>query len=344
MRTVQPRSLNLNQENWEAIERFAQAFAQYKPALWDFYQTEGNFVPAFGWRERRDALKQQPDHQPALLPVHASDLAVKEAEETELKDWASLAEQIEVSGRDGTEEQKHYANWLLYDAQRFSALILGRAPIHERIHLTLEERKQAQSYLRRRARRSMKDRPRVRLARSFVRDHSLSNGFETVGGQGGSIRSLERGNRMQIPLAGAGESSGNIRVVLAPEGRRIEPRLTREIKVAEAESEEVMALDVGITEVFADDQGNLSGQQMGAVLKAASRKLDETGRQRNKLHALRKKSQRQGKKKKARNIRKSNLGSQGLRARNRRAKITIENELNRAISEALKQRQPKVIV
>src|SRR5262249_30270167 len=83
---------------------------------------------------------------------------------------------------------------------------------------------------------------------------------------------------------------------------------------------------------------------MGAVLKAATRKLDETGRKRNKLHALRKKSQRQGKTKKARNIRKSNLGSQGLRARNRRAKITIENELNRAISEALKQRQPKVIV
>src|SRR5262249_17762442 len=82
---------------------------------------------------------------------------------------------------------------------------------------------------------------------------------------------------------------------------------------------------------------------MGAVLKAASRKLDETGRKRNKLHALRKKYQRQGKKK-ARNIREYNLGSQGLRARNRRAKITIENELNRALSEALRKRQPKVIV
>src|SRR5262249_56603890 len=154
----------------------------------------------------------------------------------------------------------------------------------------------------------MKDRPRVRVARSFVRDHSLSNGFETVGGQGGSIRSLERGNRIQIPLAGAGESSGNIRVVLAPESRRIELRLTRELKVAEAQSEEVMALDVGITEVFADDAGNLYGEKMGAVLKEATRKLDEKGRKRNKLHALRKNYLRQGKKKKARNILKYNLG------------------------------------
>src|SRR5262249_20543283 len=166
MRTVQPRSLNLNQGKWEAIERFAQAFAQDKPAHLDFYQTKGNFAEAVGWRERRDAVKESDHHQKTPLPVHASDLAVKEAYETELKDWASLAEQIEVSGRDGTEEQKHYANWLLYDAQRFSALILGRAPIHERRHLTLEQRKQAQSNLRRRVRGRMKERPLGRLHRS----------------------------------------------------------------------------------------------------------------------------------------------------------------------------------
>src|SRR5262249_17516421 len=192
--------------------------------------------------------------------------------------------------------------------QRFSALILGRAPINERINLTREERKQAQSYLRRRARRIMKDRPRVRVARSFVLDNSLYKVFETAGGQGVSISSLERGNRIHIPLEGEGEIRGNIRVVLAPESRRIELHLTFEVKVAEAESEEVMALDVGITEVFADDEGNLYGQQMGAVLKEASRKLDDKGRKRNKLHALRKKYQRQGKKK-ARNVRKDNLGS-----------------------------------
>jgi len=343
MRTVKRRSLKLNKGKWEAIERIAQAFAQDKQAHLNFYQRSGNFAEAVGWRERRDALKQQPDHQQALLPVHASDLAVKEAYETELKYWASIAEQIEVSGRNWTDEQKHCANWLLYDAQRFSALILGRAPINERINLTREERKQAQSYLRRRARRIMKDRPRVRVARSFVLDNSLYKVFETAGGQGVSISSLERGNRIHIPLEGEGEIRGNIRVVLAPESRRIELHLTFEVKVAEAESEEVMALDVGITEVFADDEGNLYGQQMGAVLKEASRKLDDKGRKRNKLHALRKKYQRQGKKK-ARNIRKYNLGSKALRERKGWAKITIENQINRAISEALKNRQPKVIV
>jgi hypothetical protein len=152
MRTVKRRSLKLNKGKWEAIERLAQAFAQDKQAHLDFYQMNGNFAQAAGWRERRDAVKESDHHQKTPLPVHASDLAVKEAYETELKYWANIAEQIEVSGRDWTDGQKHYANWLLYDAQRFSALIEGRAPTNERISLTLEERKQVQSYLRRRAR------------------------------------------------------------------------------------------------------------------------------------------------------------------------------------------------
>jgi IS605 OrfB family transposase len=344
MRTVKRRSLKLNKGKWEAIERIAQAFAQDKQAHLDFYQAGGNFAVASGWRERRDALKESDHRQKTPLPVHASDLAIKEAYETELKYWANIAERIEVSGRDWRDEQKHYANWLLYDAQRFSALILGRAPINERISLTMEERKQVQNYLRRRARRVMKKRPRVKIARSFVLDNTLYKVVETLGGQGVSISSLERGRPVRIPLEGEGSIAGNIRVVLLPESRRIELHINFEIKVGEARTEEVMALDVGITEVFADDEGNLYGEKMGGVLKEATRKLDDKGRKRNKLHALRKKYLRQGKKKKSRNISKYNLGGKALSERKRQAKVTIENEINRAIAEALRKRPPKVIV
>jgi putative transposase len=344
MRTVKRRSLKLNKAKWEAIERIAEAFALDKQAHLDFYQTSGNFAVASGWRERRDAVKESDHHQKTPLPVHASDLAIKEAYETEMKYWAKIAEQIEVWGRDWRDEQKHYANWLLCDPQRLSALIEGRAPNNERISLTMEERKQAQNYLRRRARRVMKKRPRVKIARSFALDNTLYKVVERPGGQGVSISSLERGRPVRIPLEGEGSIAGNIRMVLLPESRRIELHISFEIKAAKAQTEEVMALDVGITEVFADDEGNLYGEKMGGVLKEATRKLDDKGRKRNKLHSLRKKYQRQGKKKKSRNIRKYNLGSKALRERKRRAKVTIENQINRAIAEALRKRQPKVIV
>ena len=168
MRTIKRLSLKLNKGKWEAVSEMAQAFAADKQLHLDFYQTGGNFAAASGWRERRDAVKQSDHHQSTLLPVHASDLAIKEAFDTELKYWASIAEKIDVRDRKWTNEQKHYANWLLFDGQRFSTLIEGRAPINQKINLTLQERKQVQNHLRRRAREIMKDRPRVRMARSFV--------------------------------------------------------------------------------------------------------------------------------------------------------------------------------
>jgi hypothetical protein len=70
--------------------------------------------------------------------------------------------------RQWTPEQTHYAFWLLSDEHRFSHLILDRAPINEKISLAVRERKQVQNYLRRRARRIMKARPRVKIARSFL--------------------------------------------------------------------------------------------------------------------------------------------------------------------------------
>jgi len=72
----------------------------------------------------------------------------------------------------------------LKDEHRFSHLILGRAPINEKISLSVRERKQVQNYLRRRARRIMKTRPSVKIARSFVLDSTLYVVVQTLSGQG----------------------------------------------------------------------------------------------------------------------------------------------------------------
>src|SRR5262249_36500208 len=54
--------------------------------------------------------------------------------------------------------------------------------------------------------------------------------------------------------------------------------------------------DAGLTEVFVDDEGNHYGKELGDTLKKASSRLNEKGKKRNKLHALAKKHDRQGKK------------------------------------------------
>src|SRR5262245_16841250 len=190
----------------------------------------------------------------------------------------------------------------------------------------------------------MKARPRVKIARSFALDSTLYAVARTLGGQGLAISSLEKGKRIFIPLKGEGEISGNIRIVLDPESRKVDAHVSSEVKVRVNDSEKVIAADAGLTEVFVDDEGNHYGKELGDTLKRASGRLNEKGKKRNKLQALAKKYDEQGKKLKARNIRRRNLGHKKSQESKRRAKITITNQINRAINELIKRREPKVIV
>jgi putative transposase len=346
VRTIKRESVKLNQAKFKALERIALAFADDKQVHLDFYQNDLTFSEAKSYRLRRNELKTTNHHSSTPLSVHASDLAVKEAFETEKKYWATIAADIysRIGSRGWTEEQKHYAFWLLHDEHRFSLLILDRAPINEKIGLTILERKQVQNYLRRRARRIIKARPQVKIARSFVLDSTLYSVIDDVSGQGISISSLEKGKRIFIPLTGEGRISGNIRIVLVPESRQVEAHVSFEINVPINMSENVVAGDVGLTEVLVDDEGNHYGKELGDTLKKASGRLNEKGKRRNKLHALAKKYDQQGKKAKARNIRRRNLGDKKSQELKRRTKVTITNQINRAINEMIKTRQPKIIV
>ena len=344
MRTVKRKSVELNGGKWRAVERLAAEFACDKQRQLEHYQEGMNFAAADGWRERRDDLKLSDYHRRIALPVHMSDLAVKDAFETEEKYWAAIAKEIDVSGREWNTAQKGYGRWLLSEPQRFSQLILGHAPISEQFELRVSERKQVQNYLRRRARKLIGRRPQVRLARSFVLDETLYRVFETETGEWVAISCLARGQRLVIPLKGRGEIKGNLRVVLVPEKRSVELHLPFEVKARKAAGEEVVALDVGVTEVFADDAGNIYGEGMGAALKEASGALNEKGKKRNKLQALEKKYRRQGKAAKAHKLGRYNLGRKKQKARQQRIRARIANEVNRSFNQVIEERKPAVIV
>ena len=346
MRTVRRESLKLNQAKFDALEGIARAFASDKQGRLDFYQRDLNFSEARSYRLRRNELKTTDHHASTPLCVHASDLALKDAFETEVKYWAAIVSEIHprIASRVWTDEQKHYAYWLLADERRFSRLIVDRAPINEKITLAVRGRKQVQNYLRRRARRVIKARPRAKIARSFALDSTLYGVVRTLSGQGLTISSLEKGKRIFIPLQGEGEISGNIRIVLDPESRKVEAHVSSEVKIPVNASEKIIAADVGLTEVLVDDEGNHYGKELGDTLKKASVRLNEKGKKRNKLQALARKYDKQGKKLKARNIRRRNLGHKKSQESKRRTKITITNQINRAINEMIKRREPKVIV
>jgi hypothetical protein len=109
MRTVRRESLKLNQSKFDALERIARAFASDKQAHLDFYQHHLNFSEAHSYRLRRNELKTTDHHASTPLPVHASDLAVKEAFETEVKYWAAVAAELHprIALRQWIDEQKN---------------------------------------------------------------------------------------------------------------------------------------------------------------------------------------------------------------------------------------------
>jgi len=102
----------------------------------------------------------------------------------------------------------------------------------------------------------------------------------------------------------------------------------------------VIALDAGITEVFTDEQGNAFEPTFGKTLTAISNQLNKTGKARNKANALRKTSS----KFKAQRIAKFNLGKKKLHERKQKAKIRIEQQINHAIRQVVKERKPSILV
>jgi transposase, IS605 OrfB family, central region len=348
MRTVKRISHQLNRAKFSALQEVAEVFAKEKQAQLEYFQKGSTFACYTSPRQRRDELKSDPEKPD--MPAHLRDCAIKDAFETELKYWAALAAEIRsgIGGRSWTEEQKHYAYWLLKVPYYLCAVITGRAPINEKIQLTLEQRKQVQNYLRRSVRRIKGDRPRVKIVRSFLLDPSLYSVVDAlshdVGGQGISIVSLQSGKRIRVPLKGEGEIGGNIRIVLVPQTEQIEVHTTFELEHVQSPEGGPIALDVGVTEVLTDEDGNEYGQELNETLKDASVQLLDKGRKRNKLHALEKRYKAQGKHKKAAKIRKYNLGEKRAYGRNRKLKATISRIINTAINEVIEKRKPTKLI
>lgn len=349
MRTVKRISRPLNKAKWSAVQAVAEVFAKEKQAQLEYFQIGSNFSRYTSPRQRRDELKADPN-KPSM-PVHLRDCAIKDAFECELKYWAALASEIRsaIAGRSWTEDQKHYAYWLLKVPQYLAQTITSnRAPVNEKIELPRDAFRQVLNYLRRRARRIQGEGPRVKIVRSFLLDPSLytmsSPLKDDVSGQGISIVSLKSGERTRIPLKGEGEISGNIRVVLFPETQTVEIHTTFEMPVIMNQSGPTVALDVGITEVFTDDEGNEYGCELKDALIDASTALLKKGKRRNKLHALAKKYDRQGKTKKANKIRSYNLGEKRLNERSRKIKSNTSRIINTSINQMIAKRLPGKIV
>lgn len=346
MRTIRRVSRRLNGTKWAALVELAGRYAGEKDDHLRAFNADGYFART-SWRERRDALLRSGYASPHRLQGRMWKMALKDAFETAGKQWSALAADLRSRIRqknEWSEVQRHYAFWLLRIPQRVAGMSVGRAPVPAHFAVGVGEQRQVRNYLRRVMRRVRGRRPRVAGARSLSLDANMYTVFQEGGTQYIKVMGLTPGQRLTIPLTGDTPIRGNVRLVLDEAERRIEVHYPTEMKPASPLTGEPCGLDAGVTEVFTDEEGRRYGTGFGALLARESDRLKEKGVRRNRLHQVEKQARAQGDRRKARRLRRRNLGRRKLQRQNRLARTELARQVNTAVNQVLRERQPAVIV
>lgn len=146
------------------------------------------------------------------------------------------------------------------------------------------------------------------------------------------VMSLTKFKRLSIPLTTKYRPKGNFKIILK-EDNRCEFRVNFKYQtkdITEQKPYEAIGVDKGYTEVFTDSTGERHGNDFGKLLTKKSDFLKEKYKNRNKLYAIMKKANEKGDKKKAKNIKRNNLGNKKLNRQKEKANIELKEIIYKA--------------
>ena len=361
MRTLRRVSLPLNQTKWDALREMARCFRAEKNAHLPHYHQDAPFATEASERTHRDKLVAAHYTNPNGLQGRMWKLAQKDAYETVEKQWAALREELTPLIQRHTawsNAARHYAQWLIFTPQRMATLVSARAPVPTQFTVTLSEQRPVRNYLRRVIRRKRGSRPVARKARSIPFDAEMYKVFAQGERQYIALMSQTPGQRIVLPLTGNTPITGTIQVVLDFHRHRVQVHYTAEIKLPapREQTETVVPLDGGVSEVFTDEAGTRYGPEFGQVIARASDEMHAKGKKRNKLYQL---GQRRVKPTdaqsldpsyvppltpKAKRVRKFNLGRQKQRTHQCRQHEELARQINTAINQLVAKRKPALVV
>lgn len=152
---------------------------------------------------------------------------------------------------------------------------------------------------------------------------------------------LSKGKRLVIPLMGKQKIEGNLTIVVNKDDFEI--HLSQELKEVHSSKGLVEAVDFGYSEVMTDTEGNRYGKQLGTILTKQVQQRHKKMQKRHRIHAHEKKL-RKAKAAKAVRIRKYNLGYKKLNNSTKKAQASCEREINTAINEIIKEKNPSLLI
>lgn len=347
MRTVKRLAEPLNAGKLAALEAVRSAYAEEKQHWLDEFAKVGNRTRIKRHRQVRDEAIQTEYTPATALPARLWKLALVEAAETMDKYWQAIF--VDVRSRAGknksfSEDQRHYTNSILKHYESFFQALSGTLPAFRK-SLTDAQKHQVVRWLKRSVNTLKGKYPGVRHQRSVALDSDCYSVFEQSGRQYLKVMTLDRGQRVVIPLKGNAAISGNIRLVMARQG--VEVHVTHGLRPDRIDTGILEAVDFGYTEAVTDTDGNAYGERLGSILTTASNDRNQTGKSRNKLRALSGKyaaSSNPKHRKKASNLKRCNLGKQKWQKREDKARAAIACQINEGLNKLIHEKQPSVLI
>lgn len=338
MRTVKRSTLPLNVKKQVALDALCQAYAREKQywlqrfQAWDFQAHLGRS------RTIRDQMVKQRYRSSSGLQARHWKLALTDAAETWDKYWQAIFVKIRpiiARRKDLSEAERHYAYWLLKTYPSFSSMMQGKCPTPP-FSIEALPRRHIAGYVRRLVKKSRGKAPSVKKAKSARFDANCYELFEHNERQYIKLMSLIPGKRILIPLLGKTAVSGTITLVLSEEA--IHLHIPQELKKKTLPKTPPEAIDFGYTEVMTDTQGHRYGTQFGSILTRATEDRHQKMKKRHKLHALSKKTTH------PKPLKTYNLGNKKKQANTKRIRATLEKEINTAINQLIRTKNPSLLI
>jgi putative transposase len=343
MRTIKRDTESLNKGKRSDFEILCRAYTREKKYWLDRFKDWKWQTLLDTPRKIRDVVIGQDYRSLWGLQARHWKLALQDAIETWDKYWQALFVQLKpkIGSSRLMNANRRYAFWLLKGYKQFAELMQGDLPQPE-FEIEELDKRAAAGYIRRLVKKHKGKTPSIKKGRSIKFDSSCYTVFEQKGKQFIKCMSLERGKRLVVPLKGISKIEGNITLIFK-EGI-CQVHVSEDLKPSLCDSQDLKeAVDFGYSEVMTDAKGNRYGTELGKLLTSESQGRHEKMQKRHRLHALEKKL-RQRNPKKAKNIRKYNLGTKKLNNKTRKGRASIEQEINTAINQFIKGKKSLLLI
>lgn len=260
-----------------------------------------------GQKQLRDFLIKNNFKSPCGLQARQWKMALVDACEIIHRQWESDISFVQndylYKHKKLTEQEKHYANWLLIksvggrDFSRILAIFNNTDTTYNSIELDEKGRKKIRHYLHRCFLKTLGNRPRKKSSRSINCDPQLYDikWDEEKKCQVLELTTLQPRKRLCIHLRGVLTKKGNARIVFDAARSRIEVHQTRKVKT-KCLGKKVASADYGMSEVLTDETGKQYGNDLWRRLSKQNNYLLEKGRNRNKIYQVALKSSQKKKK------------------------------------------------